>query len=112
MRSRRESCAPIVGIGASVDQRGNRTTMSYDALNRLSQVQDAALGLTTSVYDAASNVIATVDQRGNRATFSYDALNRRTEALDAAQGRATTVYDAASNVIATDVAKIADPIRK
>ena len=36
-------------------------------------MNDAAGGLATLVYDAASNVVATVDPLGNRTTFSYDA---------------------------------------
>src|SRR5262245_22796486 len=58
-------------------------------------------GISTTVYDAASNVIATVDQLGHRTTFAYDALDRWTGTVDALGGMTTTVYDAASNVIAT-----------
>jgi YD repeat-containing protein len=56
---------------ASVDQLGNRTTISYDALNRPYQTQDALGDLATVVYDAASNVIASVDPRGNRTSFAW-----------------------------------------
>src|SRR5437879_11152827 len=48
---------------------GNWTSFTYDALNRLIQTRDALNGLSTLVYDAASNVIATVDERGDRTTL-------------------------------------------
>ena len=60
-------------VKAVVDQRGFRTSYTYDALHRMVQVQDAGGGLLTFVYDAASNQTATVDPRGNRTTFAYDA---------------------------------------
>jgi RHS repeat-associated protein len=85
---------------ARIDQRGNRTSFAYDALNRLTQTTDALNNLTTTVFDANDNVAATVDARGNRTSFSYDSLNRLTQTQDAAGGLASVVYDTAGNVLA------------
>jgi RHS repeat-associated protein len=85
---------------AQVDQRGNRTSFAFDALNRVTQQTDALNNLATTLYDAAGNVAATVDQRGNRTSFAYDALNRLTQQTDALNNLASVVYDATSNVIA------------
>ena len=52
-------------------------------VKRLTQTTDAAGGLATVVYDAASNVIATVDPLGNRTTLSYDPVNRVSSVKDA-----------------------------
>src|SRR5262249_26375588 len=56
-------------VQASVDPRGNRTTIAYDARNRATQTTDALGDLSTVVYDTAGNLQATVNPRGNRTTF-------------------------------------------
>ena len=82
---------------------GHRTTLGYDADNRVTQTKDALGDLTTTLYDPAGNVTTSIDARGNRTTMSYDADNRVTQTQDATGGIVTTVYDAAGNVAATVV---------
>ena len=72
-----------------------------DALNRVVQVNDAIGGLTTTVYDAASNVQAIVDPDGNRTTYTLDALNRVIQETDPLGHNTTLAYDAASRLTST-----------
>jgi RHS repeat-associated protein len=72
--------------------------MTFDALNRQTQVQDALGNYATTVYDDAGNVTTSVDQLAHRTSYSYDALNRRTSVQDALANFTTTSYDAAGNV--------------
>jgi RHS repeat-associated protein len=88
-------------VSATIDERGYRTTFTYDALDRLTQTQNARGDLATAVYDAVGNVTASVDQLGRRTTFSYDVLDRLTQTQHADGGLATLIYDAGSNVTAT-----------
>jgi RHS repeat-associated protein len=82
------------------------TSFAYDALNRqTAQIEaNGVAGLqrtTTSVYDAAGNVVQSVDALGFTTTTVYDALNRATQVTDPAGDVSTTVYDAASNTVNT-----------
>jgi RHS repeat-associated protein len=80
------------------------TSFAYDAKNRRIAEIDA-YGVTgvqrtlTTVYDAASNVVASIDPLGNATTLAYDALNRITGQIDPLSNLSTTVYDAANNVV-------------
>ena len=91
----------VSNVVATVDARGNRTTSTYDALNRAESWTDALDQTTTAIYDKVGNVVEQIDALGNRTTSTYDGLNRlvTTEASDG--GVSSTVYDAASNVVAT-----------
>src|SRR5262249_23495210 len=89
-----------------------KTTSSYDGLNRLtSATQDGATVTTlggsptaiTSVvtkfaYDSASNLVSMQDPRGNTTNYKYDALNRRIETIAPDPG--TNTID--SSLIADD----------
>jgi YD repeat-containing protein len=77
------------------DPLDNRTSFTYDALLRPTEVCDALGNRTTTVYDAASRPIAMVDSRGYRTTTSYDAASRAIEVQDALGKRVTTVYEGA-----------------
>jgi RHS repeat-associated protein len=85
----------------ATNPRGYTTTLTYDALNRRTQTQDALGKLATVVFDAAGNVLATVDQRANRTTFAYDGLNQLTSRTDPLSHTNTLVYDLAGNVVRT-----------
>jgi RHS repeat-associated protein len=96
----------------SVDPNGNRVDTSYDALNRPTQVQGAAVAdaenggtltrpTTVTVYDAAGNVISLTDPRGIVTKTEYDEWNRARKVI-AAFGTADAVttetrYDANGN---------------
>lgn len=78
-----------------------KTTVTYDALDRVTQVTDPSglnttyqydglgdpvaqtspdAGVTARTYDAAGNVVTGTDANGNTVTYAYDALDRRTSA--------------------------------
>jgi RHS repeat-associated protein len=54
----------------------NTTTLTYDALDRLSTVQDAFGTLLTNTYDAADNRTMVQDLLGGLATRTFDVLSR------------------------------------
>jgi RHS repeat-associated protein len=84
------------------------TAYSYDALNRQTQVTQAAnvsgMSRTTeTAYDASGNVVETTDPLGIVTAYQYDGFNERTamtEAVGSSVQRTTHwSYDAAGNQI-------------
>ena len=111
----------IVGTSSVIAQTANtKTTYTYDALDRLSQVTDPNglnttfqydglsnptsvtspdTGVKASTFDAAGNILTGRDANGNTVTYSYDALNRRLSASYADSTRNITyTYDEPNNV--------------
>jgi RHS repeat-associated protein len=91
---------------ASYDHHAT-TSFGYDALNQQTQLVEA-YGTTlqrtsTTVYDAAGNVLSNTDPLGNVTSYAYDALNRATTEIDgfgsAVASTATFLYDAADNLL-------------
>ena len=77
-------------------------SFTYDALNRVSTVNQP-FGLTlTNVYDAADNRISVTDNKGGVTTSTYDGLNRLTSRELSGTGitplKAIWDYDTAGNV--------------
>jgi RHS repeat-associated protein len=114
--------AAIAGcISPVMAQTANtKTTYTYDALDRLTQVTDPSglnttyqydglsdptsltspdTGLTAKTYDAAGNVLTATDANGNTVTYTYDASDRRLSAsyADSTQN-ITYTYDEANSV--------------
>ncbi|MCI0534712.1 MAG: FG-GAP-like repeat-containing protein, partial [Verrucomicrobiales bacterium] len=58
------------------DSQNNVKRMRYDGLRRKVWMNDPDMGLSTNLYDAASNLIEMVDAKGQRITYTYDGLNR------------------------------------
>jgi RHS repeat-associated protein len=85
----------------TIDELGQKTTYSYDSLNRPSQTIDPRGGITTTVYDADSNTVNVIDADGNKTTFSYDAANELTQQTDALGHSATFAYDQAGRLSST-----------
>ena len=54
-------------------------------------MKDAGNGVTTTAYDANSNVTAVTNANGNTVTNSYDSLNRKTKITDALLGVTTLI---------------------
>ena len=79
-------------VVASVDGRGNRTTVAYDALDRPTQTTNALGGLSTLGYDAADNLVSVKDERGNTTTYGYDRARRPVSTTDALNRTTTLVY--------------------
>src|SRR5262249_55750693 len=102
---------------------GNVTSTAYDALNRPTQVDEAANDLlvmrtATMVYDAAGNLLSQttgqaadpIYQHAATTSYAYDGLGRRTRVIEAygdsvLQRTTTTVYDAAGSVLSVTDAR-------
>jgi len=91
----------VMTIGAlpiAAQTANTKTTYTYDALDRLTQVTDPSglnttyqydglsdetsltspdTGVTAKTYDAAGNVLNATDANGNTVTYTYDAQDRR-----------------------------------
>ncbi len=61
-----------------VDNAGNTTTMTYDALGRKLTMSDPDMGAWTYAYDNNGNLTSQTDARNTTLVFEYDALNRLT----------------------------------
>jgi RHS repeat-associated protein len=60
------------------DAHGNLTTMSYDSLGRKTQMRDPDMGTWSYAYDVNGNLTRQTDAKNQTLTFGYDALNRLT----------------------------------
>jgi len=58
------------------DSQNNVKLMRYDGLKRKTFMNDPDCGISTNVYDEASNLIETVDAKNQRITYTYDGVNR------------------------------------
>ncbi len=68
----------LTGIESS-DPNGTAVGYEYDALNRLSRVNDARLGCcATNGYDAVGNLQSQAYPNGVSSSYQYDSLNRLT----------------------------------
>jgi RHS repeat-associated protein len=86
---------------AVTDPNANTTTMTYDAINRVIGMTNAAGDVSTTAYDPVGNIVQTVDPRGNVTASVYDADNRRIQETDSIGPVIRTEYDPVGNVIAT-----------
>jgi len=95
-------------ITEMVDANGKITYYNYDELNRRTNVLHKSGGatdvinptdaVTTTTYDADSNVIEVTDPNNNVTKTTYDADNRVIGVTNAAGDVTTTVYDPVGNV--------------
>lgn len=104
------STAPVIdgvttyaydGVGnltQTVDETGLTTTMTYDALERLVQLDDPAEGMITRTYNEAGEVTEHVNGDGASHTYMYDAVSRLTQTTDAEGFVKTFDYDARDNI--------------
>lgn len=58
------------------DSQGNVKVMRYDGLKRKTFMNDLDCGMSTNVYDEASNLIETIDAKTQSITYTYDGANR------------------------------------
>jgi len=79
---------------------GFDTQMAYNATDQLSQIIDAAFGLTLLNYDGRRNLASIVDPRGNTTeSYQYDDLHRLTQKTDAAGKASLYQYDSSGNLV-------------
>ncbi|UAY74973.1 MULTISPECIES: RHS repeat-associated core domain-containing protein [Pseudoxanthomonas] len=85
------------------DPKGLKTTYTYNGLGDLTQQVSPDTGTTTYTYDSAGNRVTQTDAENRAATYVYDALNRlaginrATPALDVAY-----TYDVTEDVCSVD----------
>ena len=81
------------------DPSGLNTTYQYDGLSDPTSLTSPDTGLTARTYDAAGNVLTATDANGNTVTYTYDASDRRLSAsyADSTQNVVYT-YDEANSV--------------
>lgn len=58
------------------DSQANVKELRYDGLKRKTWMNDPDAGISTNVYDVASNLSETTDAKGQRITYTYDGVNR------------------------------------
>lgn len=68
------------------------TRTTYDALNRVSAVEDANGGITRTTYDAAGNVLTTTNPEAEVTTIDYDDAGRVRQVHDPRNAAWTTRY--------------------
>jgi RHS repeat-associated protein len=69
----------------------------YDTLERLSQVQDAATGITQYGYDALDQLIRVTAANGAQTGYTVDALGNRLQETSPDRGMVQAAYDEAGN---------------
>ena len=81
------------------DPSGLNTTYQYDGLSDETQLTSPDTGVTAKTYDAAGNVLTATDAKGNTVTYTYDANDRRLSAsyVDTTQN-ITYTYDEPNSV--------------
>ena len=80
--------------GDVLDRKNQVAQNSYDALDRLTQVQFADLSTIAYTYDAGNRITQIVDSANGTITRTYDGLDRLTSETTA-QGSVSYTYDAA-----------------
>ena len=88
---------PVGNVLTATEPNGNATTYLYDAVNRPTQMTNAAGDVTAMTYDGVGNFATLTEPNGNVATFTYDALDRRIQVIDSVGLVASTSYDAEGN---------------
>src|SRR5262249_22570328 len=71
----------------SLDANGNKLTATNSS------------GAYTMAYDAMNRVTGVQDMWGDTLTFTYDLVGNRTKVQDSKGGVTTSVYDAANNLV-------------
>lgn len=84
---------------------GRETSQSYDELNRVSQITDAASGTTSFAYDALGHLISVVDPRNLTTSYTYNVLGDLLETLSPDTGTTTNAYDASGNLFTSTDAR-------
>ncbi|MDA8213353.1 MAG: carbohydrate binding domain-containing protein [Clostridia bacterium] len=81
------------------DEKGNATTLTYDASNRLSRINDASGRALTYGYDLTTGKLTTITDPANRTvSFGYDGAGRLTSVTDAKGGVTGFSYDASGKL--------------
>jgi RHS repeat-associated protein len=89
----------VVGnILARIDELGETTNYTYDALDRRTAITDALGNGTYYTYDATGNRTQVEDALGQTTKYVFDGLNRQIKVIDAKNNPTRTAYDAVGNI--------------
>ncbi len=92
---------------ATIDPRGNITTVVNDTAGRQIETISALGEFTTMSYDPAGQMLASTDALGHTTSYAYDAAGREVSVTDALSNITTTVYDLAGTPGAPTVSSVA-----
>ena len=81
------------------DALNNKTTMAYDALNRLVQSSDST-GEMLTTYTAYDQIASFTDQRGLTTEYIYNGFGEKIAQVSPDTGTTHYTYDKASNLLA------------
>jgi YD repeat-containing protein len=81
-----------------VEPLGARTSRLYDALNRITQITQRDLGVTTFTYDKLDRLATVVDPRGLQTDYDYDGLGNLLHLSSPDTGVTRYDYDTAGNM--------------
>src|SRR5574337_598357 len=79
----------------------NVTTYSYDALHRVTRIDDSVGLVATYTYDLVGNRLSERDGNGNGSNYTYDAIYRVTAVTDALGNTTQYSYNAVGNLLQT-----------
>ena len=82
----------------STDAENRATEFTYDPMNRLISVLDAALKITQYSYDPKGNLTQVRDAKNQTTTFAYDGLDRLISATNPLGLSESFVYDSNGNL--------------
>jgi RHS repeat-associated protein len=88
----------------------NLLTFTYDANGNTLTAANYS-GMYTMTYDALDRTSAVQEPFGQALTFSYDATSNRTQVTDSQGGTTTSVYDAANRLTTREQANGLAPVR-
>jgi RHS repeat-associated protein len=87
--------------------RGKTTTYSYDAADRLTEIEDALSGTVAFAYNAAGETTSVTNPRGKATIYTFDDLGNVLTETDPLSRTRTSVYDLAGQLTqATDARDI------
>lgn len=89
---------PNGNLATVTDETGLVTTMGYDALERLTSVDDPAEGLIQRAYNTAGEVTQHINGDGESHAYAYDAVSRLTQTTDPESYVKSFAYDVRDNV--------------
>ncbi|MBT2757912.1 RHS repeat protein [Mesobacillus foraminis] len=80
-------------IKSLTDEKGNKTTLSYNSNNNLSTLTDPSGRTLTYLYDSVGKLVSITDPANQKITFSYDSGGRLTSVTDIRNNKTLFEYD-------------------
>lgn len=87
-------CAGSTQACALVDENGNSTQLTEDALGRITAARDPLNRTSSSAYDELGRLIRASDAAGRAVSYRYDGSNNLTQVVDALNQLTTYTYNA------------------